>query len=158
MFAHLTPESSDFGDSCALYPPSCTSSPCNLLFLNPGVYGLVQATVGVGTVLIWDFCVAYTRGGGYKPAYSLSLDGAPAAWFAQGSPAQKQRHNHNPKSQKNLLYLDCQHDAVHRTEHLRGTRESEQKNTHNPKTRVGCSSGERAPRHSGPLVVLNPPM
>ena len=45
-------------------PLSCTSSPCNLLFLNPGVYGLVQATVGVGTVLIWDFCVAYTNGGG----------------------------------------------------------------------------------------------
>ena len=44
-------------------PLSCTSSPCNLVFLNPGVYGLVQATVGVGTALIWDFCVAYTRGG-----------------------------------------------------------------------------------------------
>ena len=44
-------------------PLSCTSSPCKLLFLKPGVYGLVQATVGVGTVLIWDFCVAYTRGG-----------------------------------------------------------------------------------------------
>ena len=27
-------------------------------------YALVQATVGVGTVLIWDFGVAYTRGGG----------------------------------------------------------------------------------------------
>ena len=46
-------------------PLSWTSSPCNLLFLNLGLYGLVQATVGVGTVLIWDFCVAYTRGGGY---------------------------------------------------------------------------------------------
>ena len=46
------------------FPLSCTSSPCNLLFLNPGVYGLVQATVGVGTVLIWDFCVAYTKGEG----------------------------------------------------------------------------------------------
>ena len=43
---------------------SCTSSPCNLLFLNLGIYSLVQATVGVGTALIWDFCVAYTRGGG----------------------------------------------------------------------------------------------
>ena len=41
-----------------------TSSPCDLLFLNLGLYGLVQATVGVGTVLIWDFCVTYTRGGG----------------------------------------------------------------------------------------------
>ena len=27
-------------------------------------YGLVQATVGVGTVLIWDFSVAITKGGG----------------------------------------------------------------------------------------------
>ena len=44
-------------------PLSCTSSPCKLLFFNRAVYGLVQATVGVGTVLIWDFCVAYTREG-----------------------------------------------------------------------------------------------
>ena len=29
-------------------------------------YARVHATVGVGTVLIWDFGVAYTRGGGYK--------------------------------------------------------------------------------------------
>ena len=33
-------------------PPPCVS------------YALVQATVGVGTVLIWDFGVAYTKGGG----------------------------------------------------------------------------------------------
>ena len=46
-------------------PLSWSTSPCKLLFLNPGVYGLVQATVGVGTVLIWDVCVAYARGGGY---------------------------------------------------------------------------------------------
>ena len=37
---------------------------CNLLCLSFGVYGLVQATVGVGGVLIRDFCVAYTTGGG----------------------------------------------------------------------------------------------
>ena len=29
-----------------------------------GICGLVQATVAVGTVLIWDFCVAHTKGGG----------------------------------------------------------------------------------------------
>ena len=57
-------------------PLSCTSSPCNPLFLNLGArcwllyvsrasYARVQATVGVGTVLIWDIGVAYTRGGGY---------------------------------------------------------------------------------------------
>ena len=40
-----------------------TSSPCNHLFLNLAVYSLVQATVGGGTVLVWDFCVASTRGG-----------------------------------------------------------------------------------------------
>ena len=45
-------------------PLSCTSSPRNLLFLNRGVYDLVQATVGVGTILIWYFAVAYTGGGG----------------------------------------------------------------------------------------------
>ena len=56
-------------------PLSCTSSPCNPLFLNLGArcwllyvsrasYARVQATVGVGTVLIWDIGVAYTRGGG----------------------------------------------------------------------------------------------
>ena len=45
-------------------PLSCTSSLCNILFLNLGIYGFVQATVGVGTVLIWDFCIAYRKGGG----------------------------------------------------------------------------------------------
>ena len=64
MFAHLNPHSPDFGDICAFYSLSCTSSPCKLLFLKPGIYGLVQGTVGVGTVLIWDFGVAYTKGGG----------------------------------------------------------------------------------------------
>ena len=45
-------------------PLSCTSSPCNLLVLNLGIYTLVQATVGIGTVLILDFCVAFPRGDG----------------------------------------------------------------------------------------------
>ena len=40
------------------------SSFLQLLFLNSGIDGLVQATVGIGTVLIWDCCLAYTRGGG----------------------------------------------------------------------------------------------
>ena len=57
-------------------PRSCTSSPCSLLFLNPGVYGLVQATVGVGTVLIWDFCVAFTRAGGGGGMRVLAYRGA----------------------------------------------------------------------------------
>ena len=66
-------------------PLCCTSSPCNLLFLNLGVYGLVQATVGVGSVLIWHFAVALQGrdggGGGIhpevQPASSFSLDGTP---------------------------------------------------------------------------------
>ena len=58
-------------------PLFCTSSPCNLLFSNLGVYGRVQATVGVGTVLIWDFCVAYTRGGGYLFRYPLDRHSVP---------------------------------------------------------------------------------
>ena len=48
-------------------PLSGTSSLCNLLFLNLGVDALIQATVGVGTILIWVFCVASTSvcvGGG----------------------------------------------------------------------------------------------
>ena len=52
-------------------PLSCTSSPCNLLFLNLGTYSLVQATVGVGNVLIRDFCVARTRGGGGHAIWRL---------------------------------------------------------------------------------------
>ena len=62
MFSHLNPHSSDFGDICALYSPFLHQL-TNLLFLNLGVYGFAQATVGVGTVFMWDFCVAYTRGG-----------------------------------------------------------------------------------------------
>ena len=50
---------------------SCTSSPCNLLFLNLGVYSFVQAIVGVGTVLIWYFAVAYTTGGGGGGVHTL---------------------------------------------------------------------------------------
>ena len=40
------------------YPPPPPPTPCISS-------ALVQATVRVGTVLIWDFGVAYTRGGGY---------------------------------------------------------------------------------------------
>ena len=47
-------------------PLSGTSSPYNLLYFSPGIYGLVQTTAGVGAVFIWDFCVAITRGGGGK--------------------------------------------------------------------------------------------
>ena len=47
-------------------PLSCTSSPCHLLFFNLGASVLVQATVGVGTVLIWYFGVADTKGGGVQ--------------------------------------------------------------------------------------------
>ena len=36
-------------------------------------YARVQATVGVGTVLIWDFGVAYTNGGGYHYHYPPPL-------------------------------------------------------------------------------------
>ena len=37
---------------------------CRSLHVLRASYARVQATVGVGTVLIWDFGVAYTRGGG----------------------------------------------------------------------------------------------
>ena len=37
---------------------------CQWLYVLLASYAHVQATVGVGTVLIWYFGVAYTRGGG----------------------------------------------------------------------------------------------
>ena len=43
---------------------SCASSPCNCLFLNLGIYGPVQATVGVGTVLILVLLRSLYKGGG----------------------------------------------------------------------------------------------
>ena len=61
-------------------PLSFTTSPCNLLFLNLGSYGFVQATVGVGTVVIWDFCVAFTRGEGLlTPPFLWTLQ-CPDRW------------------------------------------------------------------------------
>ena len=76
MFAHLTQIALILGMFVHYMPLSCTSWACNPLFLNVGArcwslyvsrasYARVQAGVGVGTVLIWDFGVAYTRGGGY---------------------------------------------------------------------------------------------
>ena len=44
-------------------PLSCISSPSRYLYVSCASYGLVQATVGAGTVLIWDFCAARTGGG-----------------------------------------------------------------------------------------------
>ena len=61
MFAQLNPHSSDFGDICASCAPFL---PQPTMYVVLASYGLVHATVGVGTVLIWDFCVAITRGGG----------------------------------------------------------------------------------------------
>ena len=52
----------------------------------PGIsYALVQATVGVGTVLIWDFGVAYTRGGGgVQAAYHYGQKTAHSSNWARG--------------------------------------------------------------------------
>ena len=83
MVTHLDPQGSAFGDIVDYIPLSCTSSPCNLLFLNLGVYALVQATVGAGTVLIWDFCVAITGGGG------VMLSAGVAGPYMERAPAQK---------------------------------------------------------------------
>jgi hypothetical protein len=47
----VCPHSSDFGDICALYSPFLHQLTVQSSLLNQGVYGLVQATVGVGTVL-----------------------------------------------------------------------------------------------------------
>ena len=69
---HLNPHSSDFGDVCALYAPFLHRLTMQSSLFEPGrpvlvvaCVARVQATLGVGTVLIWDFGVAYTKGGGY---------------------------------------------------------------------------------------------
>ena len=41
-----------FAETAPTPPPPCNS------------HALVQATIGVGTALIWDFCTAITGGGG----------------------------------------------------------------------------------------------
>ena len=48
-----------------------------------------------------------------------------------------------------MLYLDCQHDPVRLTEHLRGTRESEQK-----KRGLGGGDGSLCQMHEGPTLEL----
>ena len=71
----FAPDSSDFGDVCALFAPFLHQLTMQSSLFERGCPVLVvvcvarklrlcQATVGVGTVLIWDFGVAYTRGGG----------------------------------------------------------------------------------------------
>ena len=79
MFAHLNPHSSDFGDICALYPPCWHQL---TMYLVRVTYGLVQATVGVGTVLIWDHSVVITRGGGILATHAIPLSKPP---FQQGT-------------------------------------------------------------------------
>ena len=43
------------------------------------------------------------------------------------TPHRRRRHASGGSHGTNTLYLDCQHDPVRLTEHLRGTRESEHK-------------------------------
>ena len=59
MFALLNPH----GDICAFYSPFLNQL---TMYVVHASYGLVCATVGVGTVLIWDFSIAVTRGGGTR--------------------------------------------------------------------------------------------
>ena len=91
----LDPDSSDFGDVCALYAPflhqlTMQSSlferwcPVLVVVCVGANYARVQATVGVGTVLIWDFGVAYTGGGGTFFWYRASR--ASTALSKHGSP------------------------------------------------------------------------
>ena len=88
MFAHLNPHSSVFGDICALSSPFSHHLP---MYVVRASYALVQATVGAGTLLIWDSCVAYTGGGGQKGVCRygsslpdpLSCGGEVAASFPQ---------------------------------------------------------------------------
>ena len=76
-------------------PLSCTSSLCNLLFLNLGVYGLVQATVDFGTVLIWYFAVAHTRGGGGATTLCVRCCWATQRWLEGPGYTQGTHHIHH---------------------------------------------------------------
>jgi len=48
---------------------------CRQLYVLRASHALVQATVGVGTVLIWDFCIAFTGRGGrfYEHAHGRPI-------------------------------------------------------------------------------------
>ena len=61
MFAHLNPHSSGLGDICALYSPFSHQV---IMYVVRVSYGLVEASLGVGTVFILGFSVAITGGGG----------------------------------------------------------------------------------------------
>ena len=78
-------------------PLSCTSSPCNLLFLNLCVYALVQATVGVGTVLIYislGLLRSLYKGGGVTAVVLCGIDPicCSAGAFGSHAPAALRRH------------------------------------------------------------------
>ena len=97
MFAHLNLDSSDFGDVSALHSPFLHQLTMQSSLFEPGCPALVvvcvackpalvQATVGVGTVLIWDLGVAYTRGGGYFARLWTGLGGMPLLFFLASDP------------------------------------------------------------------------
>ena len=57
----------EMGIWCRNIPKIRAMCVCRWLYVSRASYARVQATVGVGTVLIWYFGVAYTRwGGGYS--------------------------------------------------------------------------------------------
>ena len=111
MFAHLNPHSSDFGDIYALYSPFLDQLTVQSSLFEPRALRPVQATVGVGTVLIWDFCVAYTRGrggtaagGGYRWGGGLCRPGTIAV------PHHRIQHSSRRHSYElQLIYTEIQY-------------------------------------------------
>ena len=59
-------------------PLSCTSSPCNLLFLNPGVYGLVPASRRRDRIDLGFLRSLHKRGGGGQPRWAVCATGVGA--------------------------------------------------------------------------------
>ena len=84
----LDPESSDFGDVCALYAPFLHQLTMQSSLFERGCPVLVVVCVvrklrpcpsysrrrdRINLGLIWDFGVAYTRGGGYLPGTCIAF-------------------------------------------------------------------------------------
>ena len=69
-----------WGHLCIIFPFPAPAHHAIFSFRTWISYGVVQAAVGAGTVLIWDFCVAITRRGGGTNLHTIYLPhSAPSA-------------------------------------------------------------------------------
>ena len=87
----MNPHSSDFGDICALHSPFSYQLTGQSSVFEPGCLQPCPSYSRRGTVLIWDSCVAYTRGQGVHCCTSIcSAPCVDAHWGRMcDSPTQK---------------------------------------------------------------------